>query len=274
MPAEARIKPYEDIPPTNNHELDIFIPSADTNVDYDLEKDEDEILKRYESIYRTLVSNKVCKPLTRRYDEKDLNKNIQFTIIDWCTCHALQGEDYINEIQMNMQYNVLQSALILTISMPLYISPPDFGDDTTAHAFSAVVGGAAFCQLGSIIGCTIASALLNRPFTGVDTMIARIEAQTLLVLDTVINYIGNLMTVSAMFIAGFARTFLDGAVQLFAVVMIISLFYIFIRSDQRGSGLQDIRILQFYTKYCDDNGRLKREYLLRIYAPKENKKEY
>jgi hypothetical protein len=244
----------------------------ETDVIFDLEKDEDEILRRYETVFRSLVANKICKPLERRYDENDVGKNIQFSILDWSTCHALQGEDYIAEIQMNMQYTVLQSALILTISMPLYIDPPSFESNTNAHAFSAVIGIAAFCQLVCIIGCTISSALLNRPFTASDTMMARVGIQPMLVVVTVVNYIANLMTVVAMFVAGFARSDEDGYVQLYAIVMILGLFVLFIMIDGKGSDLQDLRALRFYQKYCDDNGRLKREYLLRIYGEKDEKK--
>ncbi len=249
----------------------VVIPSLDEDVTMDLEQDEEEVLRRYETIFRSLVAKKILQPLTRRYNENDIGRNIQGTIIDWSVCHGLQGDKYIEEIQMNMQYTVLQSALILTISMPLYIDPPSFDDDNNAHGFSAIVGIAAFCQLGVIIACTIAAAALNRPFSGGDTMVARVQAQSLIVVINVANYISNLATVAAMFIAGFARSTLDGGIQLFACVMIIGLFALFISSDKSGKIAQDQRVLSFYDKYCEDNGRLKREYLLRVYGEAKKK---
>lgn len=246
------------------------IPAMDQEVPFDLELDEDEVLKRYDTVFRTFVSKKVLPPLSRRYTEKDVGKNIQGTIIDWSVCHALQGSTYIEETQVNMQYTVLQSALILTISMPLYISPPDFNNEDTIHIFSAVVGGAAFCQLVVIISCTIMAALLNRPFSSADSMVVRVEAHTLYVTTFVMNYIANCATVSAMYVAGFDRSFEDGAIQLYGLVFVIIVFALFLRTDFRGKGLQDKRALLFYEKYCEENGRLKKEFLRRLYCKKKD----
>jgi len=66
-------------------------------------------------------------------------------------------------------------------------------------------------------------------------MIARIEAQPLLVLNTVINYVADLATVCAMFIAGFARSEEDGAIQLYANIYI--LIYRINYYNQRGFSL-------------------------------------
>jgi hypothetical protein len=228
-------------------------------IDSDL--NEIEILKRYDCMYTTFIDRNIYKPLDRKLTEADINKNIQDSILDYCVSHAFQGESYIAEIQMNMQYTVLQSALILTISMPLFINPPIFEDEGIGHLFSGVIGGAAFSQLSTIIGTTILSGLLNRPYTPVDGMVCRIESRGLYVGTTVINYISMLLTMSSMFIAGFERSLLDGYVQLYGGVMVIAIVITFILALGKGSEYQDKRALVFYQKYCDDDGSLKSEYI-------------
>ena len=74
---------------------------------------------------------------------------------------------------MNVQYTVLQAALILTITANLYINPPiNFDSKSQNDAFSSICGLAAFTHLFCIINCTIVSGILNMAYTAVDKMIA------------------------------------------------------------------------------------------------------
>ena len=232
----------------------------------DLDTDEDEVLRRYESAFKSFVHYGTLQPLTKRLTAND---HVQDTIIDFCTSHALQGSEYINEIQMNLQYTVLQSALILTISMTLYIETPSFNKENNLRAFSAIIGLAAFCQITVIIGCTIISALLNRPYTPADTVVARVQAQALMVFVNILNYVANAATLVAMLIAGFDRSSTDGAVQTYAGLLAVVLIYMAAISFKQGAQFQDRRTLAFYDRYCDDSGRLKPEHLRRIYAKKD-----
>ena len=114
---------------------------------------------------------------------------------------------------MNFQYTVLQAALILTITIPLYVSPPDLSTDSNLRAFSFFIGISACIilqftlqfisfilniglsaslHLYTIIGITIMSALFNRPYTEADTVLVRIENNFLLVLATICNYISGI----------------------------------------------------------------------------------
>ena len=145
----------------------------------DLNYDHVEVLKRYDSILRALVLRKVRvglqAPFTlldKAFTEEDIGKSINMSIIDFAVSHALQGKDYISDIQNNMQYTVLQAALILTITVTLYIDPPAFDTVRLGHLFSAVVGFSAICHLGCIIGCTILAALFNSTYSEVDGTIA------------------------------------------------------------------------------------------------------
>ena len=170
---------------------------------------------------------------------------------------------------MAMQYTVLQAALILTISMPLYISPPDFSSDDIAHVFSGMIGGAAFTQISCIIGITILSALWNRPYCPVDRMIARVESQYLFVVTTFVNYLSQLLTMVAMFVAGFDRAGVDGYVQLYAVVLVFVIFVFFVKLMIKGDQYQDERTLAFYDKYCEDSARLWPKYIQMIEEDKK-----
>ena len=160
-----------------------------------------------------------------------------------------------------MQYTVLQAALILTISMPLYISPPDFSSDDIAHVFSGLIGGAAFTQLSCIIGITILSALWSRPYSPVDKMIARVESSHLFVITTFVNYLSQLLTMAAMFVAGFDRANIDGFVQLYAIAVVLAIFTLFVVILKRGDRYQDARALAFYDKYCEASGRLRPSFI-------------
>lgn len=232
--------------------------------------DDMEVWERYEAAYCAFISYGVYPSLKRPLTENDIGKNIQNTVVDYSTAYALQGSDYIDEMQMNLQYTVLQSALVLTISMPLYIDPPDFSREFHLRIFSAVIGLAAFMQLITIIGCTIVSALFNRAYTGSDAMVARVKAGPTIINVNIWNYLANFATIAAMLIAGFSRSTLDGAVHLYVGLLAMILIAMFIGSMSEGNRLQDVRSYQFYAQYCDPNtGRLKEEYLKRIYAKRK-----
>ena len=64
----------------------------------DLDLDELEVLKRYHSMFNTFKAKGVLKELSGpRLTAKD---TVQYTIIDFSVCHALQGVDYMNGLQV------------------------------------------------------------------------------------------------------------------------------------------------------------------------------
>jgi hypothetical protein len=78
------------------------------------------------------------------------------------------------------------------------------------------------------------------------------------------NYIAVAATVFAMFIAGYNRSRVDIAVQVFALLIIVTLIFAFIWNYSRAANLQDQRAIRFYQKYCDISGELKDEYLVAL----------
>ena len=223
---------------------------------FDLDLDETDVLKRYYTVYTSIKRNK----LTVLKSAYNLS-NLQSSIVDFSVCFALQGSKYIDEIQMNMQYTVLQAALILTITIPLYVSPPDLSSETYARFFSFFIGFSACLHLYTIIGITILSALFNRPYTESDTILVRIENNLQYVLITVCNYISVIACIIAVLIAGYDRSYFDGGIQSYVVVLVLVLFYSYIKSSKHGDSYQDHRVYAFYKKYCMHDGSLKQEYI-------------
>jgi hypothetical protein len=250
-------------------------PASDLNVDLL------EVLKRYDNIIRALVLRKVkmggksepFKLLEREFTEDDIGKNIQTSLLDFSVSHAFQGKDYVGDILNNMQYTVLQAALILTITVTLYISPPAFDTETFSTLFSAVVGFSALCHLGCIICCTILTAMMNAAYTEIDGTIILLESYALMVVVTAFNYVAIVTTIIAMLVAGFARTYTQGYIQLaYSVIGTVILITTFIRSGMRAVKNQDTRAYMFYKEYCEMDGQLKKQYLDLVYPSDDDDK--
>ena len=248
----------------------------------DLIEDTVEVLKRYDNIFRALVLRRVkmggfrTKPfslLPREFTEHDIRRHIRYSILYFSTCHAYQGSQYVGDILTNMQYTVLQAALILTITVTLYISPPSM-DHNNQIIFSALVGFSSLCHLGTIISCTILTAVFNGAMSEVDTTIMFIENHRIYASVTIFNYIAIIAALASMLVAGFSRTYVEGYIQLaYSIVMIVVLIAIGIRSGFRVVKNQDVRAFTFYKQYCDSDGQLKDEYLNMIYPSDDTKKD-
>jgi len=238
------------------HKDNKIVNEEEEDFAFDLDLDEDEVLKRYHTMYTLIKKSRLLKPKSQ-YD----TSNVQSSIVDFSVCFALQGGHYMEEIQMNSQYTVLQAALILTITIPMYVSPPELSSDKNIHLFSFFVGFSAFLHLFTIIGITILSALFNRPYTEADTVLVRIENNTLFAVITTCNYISIITFIIAVLIAGFDRSSLDGGVQCYILLFVIYLFHAFIKSSKEGDNYQDARVLAFYRKYCINDGSLQKMHI-------------
>lgn len=235
----------------------------------EFEEKEVEILRRYETLYHTILQKRVLRPLRKPLSAADINVNIQGTIVDYSVAYALQGGEYVNEVTSMLNYNILQSSLLLTVCMPLFISLPSFDDDGYSHIFSGTIGAAAFCQTTVIIGTTILSAAFSRPYTDFEAVIIRIQSNIILVFIFVINYASFVLTICSMLIVAFERSDLDGLVQLYIVAFIVALFGYFIYCFRSGNEYQDNISFSFYSKYCQPSGRLKLKYLDMVYGKKK-----
>jgi hypothetical protein len=231
----------------------------------DLDLDEEVVLKRYDMMLRTFIMKGQFTLLKREFTTEDIGRNMQSTLLDYSVSYAFQGSDYIDEILTNMQYTVLQAALILTITMSFYMSPPDIKSDHNKRLFSAFIGVSACTHIFVLILITILTALFYSPYCYAEAMYLRVKCKSQFILSTVLNYVANIFAIMAMLVSGFDRYVVDGAVQLYFVGILAALVTYLIQNGKLGARNQDERVFMFYKKYCDPNGELKDEYLEKIY---------
>jgi hypothetical protein len=230
---------------------------------FDLDVDEDEVLKRYETIFVLLNRRKKMETMTKYVDSWT---NLQPTILSWSVMYAIQGEKCVANRIASMQWAALVSSLLLTISVPLYITPPALSSDDMDRVFSALIGASAFSHMSVILGLMIEETYLQRPNTQADLMLARYDSIGYDMALNVLMIFAILFFVAAMLLAGFDREFIDGIIHIYVGVVVIVLVYILIRgTGVAGDKYQDTRALQFYKVYCQKNGRLKPDYLKRVY---------
>lgn len=233
---------------------------------------EKEILQRYHDIYRMFITRGLLNPLSHRFTQADVGKNIQGTILDFSTCYATQGAQCFEEHQTNLQYVVLQASLVLTITFPYYVEP-GLSKDSFNHAFSFLMGLAALSHVIVIIVCSINTAAIAMAFNDTDTFYFKIRQDLGGVTTTiqVFNYLAMIAALAGMLVAGFDRNNTDGAlIALLAIPTVMCLFAFFIWSISNAAILQDERAYLFYTKYCKDSGHLKDKYVAKLYDQEDH----
>lgn len=161
---------------------------------------------------------------------------------------------------------MLHAALLLTIAIPSFIDPPDIEDKSLKRAFLIIMGASGFADLISILTATMFSVVLNRPYTAVDTMVARTK-DSLFIASIVFDYLGMLTLMVATFICGFNNDFIDGIVHIYIVPAIIVMIYLWVVVLADGDNMQLRRCQRFKTQYCDESGMLKQEFIKKIYPP-------
>lgn len=219
--------------------------------------DETTVLKRYDQVFKELVM---------REGYKMNGKFGQGTAIDWAVCYGIQGQEYVNEVMNTLNYTVLHAALLLTISLPAYVDPPDFNDDTLGHTFMAFAGISSLANLLSILAATVFVTILTRPYANVDTFIARLDP-TLFAMAITFDYVGVATLLALMLCAGFNRSYLDGYIQLYCGAIVLIIIAAWIHAWYLGDAAQLDRVALFKQTYCDHDGQLKDEYLSAIYPP-------
>lgn len=174
---------------------------------FDLDIDEDEVIKRYETMFVLFVNRKGFLPL-----EKPLTtpRGFQPTVVGWAVMYAIQGKDCVGNRLASMQWTALVSSLLLTISIPFYVSPPSFNNDDTSHIFSALIGFSAFSHITVILGLQVMETFLQRPCTEADLMLARYDSIGYDMGLNILMVIACLLFLAAVMVAGFDRDFVDG----------------------------------------------------------------
>lgn len=251
-------------------------------IDFELLSNEDEILKRYDAMYwlltergrypstifmRYILPGNNCNPFPkgRRLKREEC---LELGCLDWCVAHALNGDsgsNYIGEIQQQLNYVILQAALLLTITGPEFISPPSFASSYMTHTFSGIMGFSAFLYLTTIILATTMSNYINKPYVPSLTMLARIEANNYIKLMSLMLYTASTAFVVAFLLVAYERSPIDFYAQLYVIAIIIFLACVIYQNVVAGLELQRESVWQFYERFCDADGRLMQKYLDSIY---------
>lgn len=220
--------------------------------------EETAMLRRYDAVFREIVRHGL--PINGKCD--------QGSIIDWSACYAIQGSSYFDEVASSLNFTILHAALLVTIAIPAYISPPDFDSSLQKHVFVALMGLSSMCNLVCILLCTIFNTMMSRPYTDIDVMMVRIFHVHTLAGAITADYIGILALLTAVLVAGFNLSRIDGYIQLYIIFIVIIVVIGWIYGTQLTDKFQLKAAEAFKAKYCDDDGQLKDEVLTRIFGPK------
>lgn len=161
----------------------------------------------------------------------------------------------------------------MSVTGPLYISPPTFEDDIFALIFSAVLGLATFIQLFNLVSFTAVANLINQPYVPSLTMVARIEAEFYLNFLNVLVYAGVGLFMGGLMFVAYVGNFIDLLIMLLVIPLIGLFIYILVTTTSISLELRRESVYQFYEKYCDKDGRLLPVYLNLVYGGYEEQEE-
>lgn len=230
------------------------------------------VLRRYHDIFRVFVVKKLFKKLDKLFTEESVGNDMQTTIVDYSVSYAYQGAQCFEEYQTNLQYVVLQAALILTITFEYYVDP-GLSDKTLNHLFSFLLGFSALAHIICIIAATISTGAINMAYSDIDAYYFKILLDTMgqtLVIQS-FNYLGIMTALAGLLVAGFDRSSFDCAViAILTIPTVIGLFYFFAFSIGHAAILQDERTYLFYKKYCEADGQLSPKYRDKLFEKEED----
>jgi hypothetical protein len=150
--------------------------------------------------------------------------------------------------------------------MAAYINPPNLGDSKTNDFFMVTVGFSAVSSLCGIIGYTMFSVMINRPYALIDSMVARVRNNAVYVLGTIFDACGMLALLVALLLA---RTGKAGAIaQPMAVMLFILILVTWTWAIIYTDEVQVKKVKFFFTKYVDPHtGMLNAATMAKIYKP-------
>lgn len=225
----------------------------------DAEIDVKPVLARYENFFQILVKKKFpvdgsCK---------------QNSTIDWCVCYALSGNDYILEIQNFVNYTVLHASLLLTISFPAYIDPPEFESLYLKQHFMFFCGASIVSHITSVLVCTIYFTNLNRAYRASDAMTTRID-DLMMKLGIFFDYLGIICLLICFYFVGANYSYAASYTHLFySGVITFGIVVAFAHYGFKLDGDQQHVAEVFKEKYCDEFGYLSKESLYMLHGPSD-----
>ena len=247
----------------NSNDDDDDDDDEDLNDPIDFDLNVTECLARFYALFRVL-KRKGLPLLSHRSNLQEKSLSINSSGFKSAVAYALKGDQYLAELQVDIQYVVLQAALILTISLPLYIDPPSLSSESCNRAFSALMGCSAFLHLYTILACSVLTFAYNQAFTKTDAIISSFAHENIYFWIRRANLAADISALLAAFISAFSRNIIDGSIQLYAPFLVAFSGYLFFSRLIWSIRIQDERVWHFYRKYCQENGELKQKYLTMI----------
>ena len=211
------------------------------------------------------------KPLPNVGERIPREKIMEISCIDWCVAHAFgASNDLIGKASSYVNNQILVSALLMSVTAPLFLSPPSFDDPCFQVIVTAVLGLATFFQLFNLVAFTALLNMINAPYTASYTMLARVEAEFYILFLNILVYAGVCMFMSAMLLVAYVGNIIDLYIMM-PVVPLIGLFiYILYITSITSREFQRETVYQFYQRYCEYDGKLRSEFLDMVYSDFES----
>jgi len=206
------------------------------------------------------------KPLPNPGERIPRDKIMEVSCIDWCVQHAFGASaDIIGKVSTYINNQILVSALLMSVTAPLFISPPTFENDWFQIIVSAVLGLSTFFQLFNLVAFTAVLNMINAPYTAAYTMLARVEAEFYLWFLNILVYAGVCMFMAAMLFVAYVGNVIDLYIMMPVVPLIFSFGYILYVTTATATEFRRESVYQFYERYCEYDGKLKMEFLNLVY---------
>jgi hypothetical protein len=206
------------------------------------------------------------KPLPNVGERIPRDKILEVSCIDWCVAHAFgESSDHIGKVCTYINNQILVSALLMSVTAPLFISPPEFENAWFEIIVSAVLGLATFFQLFNLVAFTALLNMINAPYVASYTMLARVEAEFYLWFLNLLVYAGVCMFMAAMLFVAYVGNVIDLYIMMPVVPLIFSFGYILYVTTATATEFRRESVYQFYERYCEYDGKLKMEFLNLVY---------
>lgn len=211
------------------------------------------------------------KPLPMEGSRIVREKILEISCIDWCVAAAFgSSSDHIGKVCTYINNQILVSALLMSVTAPLFISPPAFDNEWFNIITSAVLGLATFFQLFNLVAFTALLNMINGPYVASLTMLARVEAEFYLNFLNILVYAGVLMFMAAMLFVAYVGNVIDLYIMTPVVLLIFGFCYILYSSSWTSAEFRRESVFNFYERYCEYDGRLKTEFMNMVYADYES----
>jgi len=252
-------------------------------LDFPLIDNEDNLkgaLKKYDALYWIIsdggrypgaefsfairASRFVQKPFPPGRITRD--KILEVGCVDWCVAHAFgEGGDLIGKYTGTINNQILVSALLMSVTAPLYISPPSFDSTLFSLTYSALLGLATFIQLFNLVAFTAVANLINQPYIPSLTMMARVESEFYMSILNPLVYTGVFLFMASLLFVAYVGNVIDLYILCSVLPLIGLLIYILVKTGAVSGELRRETVFQFYEKYCEPNGKLLPVYLDMVY---------